>query len=208
VGTRAGRPRLRRGQARVSRSDGAPSGRRGRGSAGGVRERRWGSARAGGGSACGRAGPGADGNSPSGGALGGSAGVGSAGAGALQAGPRQAARRWAEQACAARSAEVEQQHWASAGMRLQLGVGARDAGTGVCGHWRGVSAGAGQEQALERRARASGARAGATAGAAAGAHGRWRGSWRRRRARAEGVLVEDFCARCRNTMASTLTTPR
>jgi hypothetical protein len=35
-----------------------------------------------------------------------------------------------------------------------------------------------------------------------------RGSWRRRRARAEGVAMEGFCARCRNAMASTLTTPR
>jgi hypothetical protein len=40
--------------------------------------------------------------------------------------------------------------WASAGIRLRLGVSARDAGTGVCVHWRRVSAGAGQEQALEQ----------------------------------------------------------
>jgi hypothetical protein len=52
-----------------------------------------------------------------------------------------AGRRWvrrfglgATQVLAARSAEVEQQHWASASVRLRLGVSARDAGTGVCGH--------------------------------------------------------------------------
>jgi hypothetical protein len=34
-----------------------------------------------------------------------------------------------------------------------------------------------------------------------------RGSWQHRRARAEGVAVEGSCARCGNTMASTLTSP-
>jgi hypothetical protein len=50
---------------------------------------------------------------------------------------------WARRRCrrrAARSAEVEQQHWASAGMRLRLGVGAAQA-RGAGEHVRAVPSG-------------------------------------------------------------------
>jgi hypothetical protein len=54
-----------------------------------------------------------------------------------QAGVGCGGSAWARRRCwrrAAWSEEVEQQHWASASMRLRLGVSARDTGTGVCGH--------------------------------------------------------------------------
>jgi hypothetical protein len=54
-----------------------------------------------------------------------------------QAGVGCGGSAWARRRCwrrAARSAEVEQRHWACASVRLRLGVSARDAGTGVCGH--------------------------------------------------------------------------